>query len=149
MSSQDTIPDNTLYQEYRDNSVHQSSVPEGPTITDKSFSGKKEIDQLDESASCKTKEAVPRKAARQSEQHDAGIKRLWDELKDLREQKKRLSIQEDIVLSRLYEAVGYMGKTSQSSPPKSRKTLRWANSVDDRDSDEDIRRSNKRARNSS
>ena len=87
--------------------------------------------------------------ARQSEQHDAGIKHLWDELKDLREQKKRLSIQEDIVLSRLYEAVGYIGKTSQSSPPKSRKTLRWANSVDDRDSDEDIRRSNKRARNSS
>ncbi|CAN9281302.1 unnamed protein product, partial [Alternaria alternata] len=142
-----------------------SSVPEGPTITDKSFSGKKEIDQLDESASCKTKEAVPRKAgkiffpthllvlknlvARQSEQHDAGIKRLWDELKDLREQKKRLYIQEDNVLSRLYEALGYMAKTSQSRPSKSHKTLRWANNVDDHDPDEDIRRSNKRARNSS
>ena len=87
--------------------------------------------------------------ARQSEQHDAGIKRLWDELNDLREQKKNLSIQEDNVLSRLYEALGYMGKTSQSSPPKSHKTLRWANSVDNRDSDEDICRSNKRARNSS
>jgi hypothetical protein len=87
--------------------------------------------------------------ARQSEQDHARIKRLLDELNDLREQKKHLSIQEDNVLSRLYEALGYMGKTSQSSPPKSHKTLRWANSVDDRDSDEDIRRSNKRARNSS
>jgi hypothetical protein len=87
--------------------------------------------------------------ARQSEQDDAKIQCLWDELNHLREQKKNLSIQEDNVLSRLYEAVGYIGKTSQSSPPKSRKTLRWANSVDDRDSDEDIRRSNKRARNSS
>ena len=89
------------------------------------------------------------RVARQSEQDDARIQHLWDELNDLREQKKNLSIQEDNVLSRLYEAVGYMGKTSQSSPPKSRKTLRWANSVDDRDSDEDIRRSNKRARNNS
>ncbi|CAI9634691.1 unnamed protein product [Alternaria burnsii] len=149
MSSQDTIPDNTLYQEYRDNTVHQSSVPEGPTITDESFSGQKENDQLDESASCKTKEAVPRKATRQSEQHDAGIKRLWDELNDLREQKKQLYIQEDNVLSRLYEALGYMAKTSQSRPSTSHKTLRWANNVDDHDPDEDIRRSNKRARNSS
>ena len=112
-----------------------------------------------------TKEAVPRKTsmiffpahllvlrnrvARQSEQDDARIQCLWDELNDLREQKKRLWIQEDNVLSRLYEALGYLGKTSQSSPPKSHKTLRWANSVDNRDSDEDICRSNKRARNSS
>jgi hypothetical protein len=87
--------------------------------------------------------------ARQSEQHDAGIQRLWDELNDLREQKKQLYIQEDNVLSRLYEALGYMAKTSKSRPSKSHKTLRWANNVDDHDPDEDIRRSNKRARNSS
>jgi hypothetical protein len=87
--------------------------------------------------------------ARQSKQDHARIKRLWDELNDLREQKKHLSIKEDNVLSRLYEALGYLGKTSQSSPPKSHKTLRWANSVDNHDSDEDICRSNKRARNSS
>jgi hypothetical protein len=87
--------------------------------------------------------------ARQSKQDHARIKRLWDELNDLREQKKNLSIKEDNVLSRLYEALGYLGKTSQSSPPKSHKTLRWANSVDNRDSDEDICHSNKRARNSS
>jgi hypothetical protein len=87
--------------------------------------------------------------ARQSKQDHARIKSLWDELNDLREQKKNLSIKEDNVLSRLYEALGYLGKTSQSSPPKSHKTLRWANSVDNRDSDEDICRSNKRARNSS
>ena len=87
--------------------------------------------------------------ARQSKQDHARIKRLWDELNDLREQKKHLSIKEDNVLSRLYEALGYLGKTSQSSPPKSHKILRWANSVDNRDSDEDICRSNKRARNSS
>jgi hypothetical protein len=134
-------------------------------VTDKSFRGEKEIEQLDESASCKTKEVAPRKAskslflahmsvlknllARQFEQDHARIKHLWDELNDLREQKKHLSIQEDNVLSRLYEALGYMGKTSQSSPPKSHKILRWANNVNNRDSDEDIRRSNKRARNNS
>jgi hypothetical protein len=89
------------------------------------------------------------RVARQSEQDDARIQCLLDELNDLREQKKRLLIQEDNVLSRLHEALGYMGKTSQSSPPKSHKTLRWANSVDDHDLDEDIRRPNKRARNSS
>lgn len=87
--------------------------------------------------------------ARQSKQDHARIKRVCDELNDLREQKKNLSIKEDNLLSRLYEALGYLGKTSQSSPPKSHKTLRWANSVDNRDSDEDICRSNKRARNSS
>jgi hypothetical protein len=87
--------------------------------------------------------------ARQSKQDDARIQHLRDELNDLREQKKQLAIQEDNVLSRLYEALGYMDKTSQLSPPKSHKTLRWANSVDDHNPDEDIRRFNKRARNSS
>jgi hypothetical protein len=89
------------------------------------------------------------RVARQSEQDDARIQCLWDELNDLREQKKQLYIQEDNVLSRLYEALGYMGKTSQSRPSKSYKTLRSANSVDDHDPDKDIRRSNKIARNSS
>ena len=87
--------------------------------------------------------------ARQSEQDDARIQRLRDELNDLREHKKQLAIQEDNVLSRLHEALEYMGKISQSSPSKGHKTLRWADGVDKHDSDEDIRRSNKRARKSS
>ena len=87
--------------------------------------------------------------ARQSEQDDARIQRLRDELNDLREHKKQLAIQEDNVLSRLHEALRYIGKTSQSSPPKSHKILRWANSVNNRNSNKDIRRSNKRARNNS
>jgi hypothetical protein len=89
------------------------------------------------------------RVARQSEQDDARIQRLRDELNDLREHKKQLAIQEDNVLSRLHEALEYMGKISQSSPSKGHKTLRWADGVDKHDSDEDIRRSNKRARKSS
>jgi hypothetical protein len=89
------------------------------------------------------------RVARQSEQDDARIQRLRDELNDLREQKKQLAIQEDNLFSRLHEALEHMGKISQSSPFKSHKTLRWADRIDNHDSDEDIHRSNKRARNSS
>jgi alkylhydroperoxidase family enzyme len=86
---------------------------------------------------------------RQPEENDAEIERLLGELDNLREQQKHLSSQEDDVLSRLQEALGYTAKITQSSLPKSRKILRWAQSVNAYSADDDTHRSKKRARKSS
>jgi hypothetical protein len=63
-------------------------------------------------------------AGHQPEENDTEIQRLWDKFNDLRAQQKLLSIREDDVLSRLQDAVGYKGKTTQLSLPKSHKILR-------------------------
>ncbi|KAI4940770.1 hypothetical protein J4E91_011257 [Alternaria rosae] len=83
------------------------------------------------------------------EDNDTEIQRLWNELNDLRAEQKLLSIREDDVLSRLQDAVGYKGKPTQSSLPKSQKIPRWAGSVDDNGPDNDTYRLGKRARKSS
>jgi hypothetical protein len=93
---------------------------------------------------------VPRNhVGHQPEENDAKIQRLWGELKDLRAQQKQLSIQEDNVLSRLQEALGYKGGITRSSLIESHKTLRWADSVDNYGPANDTYRANKRARNNS
>ncbi|CAN9359931.1 unnamed protein product [Alternaria alternata] len=149
MGSQDTVVDDTFNKEYQGDTIHQSSGPADLAVTNEYSSGESEVEQLKESEPYKNEETASHNARHQPEENETEIQRLLDDLDDLREQQKHLSIQEDGVLSRLQEALRYKGKTTQSSLPKSHKIHRWADSVDAYSSGDDTHRLSKRARKSS
>jgi hypothetical protein len=85
----------------------------------------------------------------QPEEIDAEIRRLLEELVDLREQQKKASSREDEVVSRLQVAFGYMEHSTQRSLFEGDKLSRWGDSAGAYGPDDDTLRPRKRARRSS
>jgi hypothetical protein len=68
-------------------------------------------------------------AGRQPEEIAAEIRRLLEELVDLREQQKKTSSKEDDVVSRLQGALGYIGRSTQRSLFEGGKLSKWGDSA--------------------
>jgi hypothetical protein len=89
------------------------------------------------------------RAGHQSEEIGADIRRLLEELVDLREQQKKISSKEDDVVSRLQGALGYIGRSTQQSLFEGDKLSRWGDSAGAYGPDNDALRPRKRPRRSS
>jgi hypothetical protein len=85
----------------------------------------------------------------QPEDVGAEVRRLLEELVDLREQQRKASSKEDEVVSRLHVALGYIEHSTQRSLFKSDKLSRWGDSAGAYSPDDDTLRPRKRARRSS
>jgi hypothetical protein len=84
----------------------------------------------------------------QPEEINAEIRRLLEELVDLREQQKKALSREDEVVSRLQVAFGYMEHSTQRSLFEGDKLSRWGDSAGAYGPDDDTLRPRKRARRS-
>jgi hypothetical protein len=85
----------------------------------------------------------------QLEEIDAEIRRLLEELVDLREQQRKASSREDEVVSRLQVAFGYMEHSTQRSLFEGDKLSRWGDDAGAYGPDDDTLRPRKRARRNS
>jgi hypothetical protein len=82
----------------------------------------------------------------QPDEIGAEIRRLVEELVDLREQQRKASSKEDEVVSRLYVALGYVEHSTQRSLFKDDKLSSWADSAGAYSPDNNTLRPRKRAR---
>ncbi|KAI1560522.1 hypothetical protein PtrEW13061_012278, partial [Pyrenophora tritici-repentis] len=112
MSSQETIPDDTLYQGYqncpvvRDDTVYPASEPAEPARASKQSGDKKNNEQLGECASRETRGTASYINARnQPQENGTEVADLLDELNDLMGRQKHISSMVDDVVSRLQEAL--------------------------------------------
>jgi hypothetical protein len=85
----------------------------------------------------------------QPDEIGAEIRRLVEELVDLREQQRKASSKEDEVVSRLHVALGYVEHSTQRSLFKDDKLSSWADSAGAYSPDDHTLRPRKRARRSS
>jgi hypothetical protein len=85
----------------------------------------------------------------QPEEIGAEIRRLLEELVDLREQQRKTSSKEDKVVSRLQVALGYMKHSTQRSLFEGDKLSRCGDSAGAYSPDDNTLRPKKRARRSS
>jgi hypothetical protein len=85
----------------------------------------------------------------QPEEIGAGIRRLLEELVDLREQQRKASNKEDEVFSSLHVALGYIEHSTQRSLFEGNKLSRWEDSTGAYSPDDETLRPRKRARRSS
>jgi hypothetical protein len=84
----------------------------------------------------------------QPEEIDAEIRRLLEELADLREQQRKASSREDEVVFRLHVALGYIEHSTQRSLFEGDKLSRWGDGAGAYSPDDDTLRPRKRARSS-
>jgi hypothetical protein len=87
-------------------------------------------------------------AGHQPEEIGAEIQRLLEELVDLREQQRKASSKEDDLISRLQEALGYTGHSTQRGLFEGGKFSRWGDSIGSCSSDNGALHPWKRARQS-
>ncbi|KAF7442725.1 hypothetical protein A1F94_010952 [Pyrenophora tritici-repentis] len=153
MSSQEIIPDDTLYQGYqnclvvRDDTVHPASEPAEPVPASKQSSDKEKDEQPGECASRETRGIVSYINARhQPEENGTDVVDLLDELNDLMGQQKHISSKIDDVVFRLQKA---FKQPTHRSLPKGGKLVRWADSASAHGTDDDMRLPRKRARRNS
>ncbi|KAI1663872.1 hypothetical protein L13192_11813 [Pyrenophora tritici-repentis] len=150
MSSQETIPDDTLYQGYqncpvvRDDTVYPASEPAEPARASKQSGDKKNNEQLGECASRETRGTASYINARnQPQENGTEVADLLDELNDLMGRQKHISSMVDDVVSRLQEA---LKQPTHRSLPKGGKLVRWADSASAHGPNDDTHRPRKRAR---
>ncbi|KAI1686828.1 hypothetical protein KJE20_00005 [Pyrenophora tritici-repentis] len=166
MSSQETIPDDTLYQGYqncpvvRDDTVYPASEPAEPARASKQSGDKKNDEQLGECASRETRgtasyinaskiilpmhrPVLRNHVGNQPQENGTEVADLLDELNDLMGRQKHISSMVDDVVSRLQEA---LKQTTHRSLPKGGKLVRWADSASAHGPNDDTHRPRKRAR---
>ncbi|CAN9240465.1 unnamed protein product [Alternaria alternata] len=152
MSSQKTIPDDTLYQGYQncpvisDENVYPASEPAKPAPASKQSGDRKNNEQPGECTSHETRGTASYINARyQPEKNGTEVADLLDELNNLMERQKHIASMVDDIVSRLQEA---LKQSTDRSLLKGGNHVRWAESASAHGLDGDTHRPRKRARGS-
>ncbi|XP_014553177.1 hypothetical protein COCVIDRAFT_40745 [Bipolaris victoriae FI3] len=149
MSSQDTIPDDTLYQGYqnclpvRDDAGYPASDLAKPASASKQLGDKKSKEQPGKFTSCETKEAVSHtNAKRKPEESDTKVADILDELENIKGQLKHTLGGVEDLMSRLREAPE---QHTHRTLHMSGKLVRWVASTSTYGAKHDTHRARKKA----
>ncbi|EUC39648.1 hypothetical protein COCMIDRAFT_31233 [Bipolaris oryzae ATCC 44560] len=150
MSSQDTIPDDTLYQGYqnylpvRDDASYPASDPAKPVSASKQLDDKKSKEQPGKFTSHKTKEAVSHtNAKRKPEESNTEVVDFLDELENIKGQLEHILSNVEDLVSRFQEAPE---KHTHKALHMSGKLVRWADSTSTNGAKHDTHRARQKAR---